>query len=131
MIPKFRVFEKDRKIMCKLEELVFGENGDLQKISYYWEEYGEYLSTSEIGDVILMQYTGLKDKRGNDIYKGDIVKESIGRGEYLFVEVAYADGCFLGKERGYEPEYPISHFLEGEIIGNIYEHSHLLKENTK
>ena len=73
-----------------------------------------------------MQYTGLKDINGTEVYEGDIIAEKVGPDEKdIIVEVVYLDGCFMGKEKEYEPEYPIKDFLDGEVIGNIYENSEL------
>ena len=69
----------------------------------------------------------LKDRNGTKIYEGDIIKEKVAKDEYLLAEVVYKDGCFMGKEPGHEPEYPIADFLRGEVIGNIYETPELLK----
>jgi uncharacterized phage protein (TIGR01671 family) len=81
------------------------------------------------GKYILMQYTGLKDKNGKEIYEGDIVcyvdnivVENIGgyyrtEPEGIFVEVKIPD-IYLFDESLYE---------ELEIIGNIYENPDLIK----
>lgn len=71
----------------------------------------------ELNDFELMQYTGLKDKNGVEIFEGDIVKnhndevtllESL---DWIFYD--YYEGLFM-------PE-------NFEVIGNIYENPELLE----
>lgn len=67
-------------------------------------------------DLELMQYTGLKDKNGVEIYEGDI----LGRAHQV---VYFDDGKFCmmgGEEWGW-----IDTSLE--VIGNIYENPELLE----
>lgn len=82
---------------------------------------------------ILMQYTGLKDKNGKEIYEDDIVKVEGGfmQSDYI-TSVKYIDGAF----------YPLVYVKENynsidkydanlfECIGNIYENPELLGENN-
>ena len=82
----------------------------------------------ETHDHPLMQYTGLTDKNGKEIYEGDILKDTLG---WVF-EVRWDDesGRFLGyhsKPRGdiyicYVGREPAS-----TIIGNIWENPELMK----
>lgn len=77
--------------------------------------------THILPDVILMQYTGLKDKNGTEIYEGDIVKATK---ENIPLIVVFWDD-FTASFNGTKDNY-----LHSEIIGNIYENPELLEPNS-
>ena len=69
-----------------------------------------------------MQFTGLKDKNGKEIYEGDVVRYSANKEEHIS-EVVYIESFFgVEKHTGI-----LSSFYPIEIIGNIYENPELLK----
>lgn len=69
------------------------------------------------GEFVLMEYTGLEDLNGVHIFEGDIIRTSNER--VLAVEIPnvfywLADGAWNSKN-------------DWEVIGNVYQHEHLLK----
>lgn len=118
---KFRAWDKEEKIY-----LYF----DFKSISG-WDDGGVYLDNkinTNISDdkYIFMQYTGLKDKNGKEIYEGDIVNyilRGIGMRK-LEVQYNYAQGFYPMQGTG-----GCAKDGEAEIIGNIYENPELLKNN--
>lgn len=71
-----------------------------------------------------MQYTGLKDKNGKEIYEGDLI------GEIEFVvPVEFHDGSFTVGNSQSAWEWLCARSRKGldtEVIGNIYENPDLL-----
>lgn len=84
--------------------------------------------------VITMQYTGLKDKNGKEIYESDVIKFSSDWDEHEVVVEFYGGGFRFGKELkgelGINDDSCIPDFnCEYEVIGNIYESPELLEVN--
>lgn len=81
----------------------------------------------------LMQYTGLKDRHGKEIYDGDIVSGQIWSWkEPRVFEVKWNDNGyqpFLEQYMTKEGEYHL-YPSTCEVIGNIYEHPELLTKGN-
>lgn len=114
---KFRAWEKDAM------------RYDVQKDwSSHGNSFGHVLQDK---GTVVMQFTGLKDKNGKEIYEGDILQhEPDGNMPHHYI-VVYWDGVMAA----YYVKFQNSNgtdLLEGytkrhKIIGNIYENPELLK----
>lgn len=103
-----------------------GEPTDISKFPHLLKRCYEYgLNPSEW---TYLQYTGLKDKNGKEIYEGDIIKASYYYlGDNYFreniSEVKFGEGSYYLAHFN-APSIDLSNHLE--IIGNIYENPELL-----
>ncbi len=74
----------------------------------------------------LMQYTGLQDKNGKEIYEGDIVRGCLEHGVVVWIQEEARWGIDVGGERKDIPFWEVNH-AHLEVIGNIFENPDLLK----
>lgn len=79
--------------------------------------------------LVLMQYTGLKDKNGKLIYEGDIVFWFKQSGVVEYSNANFAAGYQVSGRIGfwYDCEGQRFPWNEVEVIGNLYENSELLE----
>jgi len=98
----------------------------------WWVETWDELQDKSLQ---IMQFTGLKDKNGKEVYEGDIVTEN----RELIYQVIWCDDKFRlgfrlksinGDGLLYSFEEVFGYGERGEIIGNIYDNPDLLKESN-
>ncbi len=135
---KFRAWDKKSRQLHHTGFFVT-PSGSIKLIEYYWDKKP---------DLILMQYTGIFDKNGREIYEGDIIdwvggdnikhkyEVKFGLWECLETEIVN-HGCGYGwyaDSHGTNKECPVDGFYPGdgktirecEVIGNIHENKELL-----
>ena len=125
MIPKFRAWDKrECEFVPYLRNIVLKHDGTIEGIEYEMPHEG--IVYNDISYFELMQSTGLKDKNGMEIYDKDIVRDSYG--DILLIE--WLDDGFVLTDffsGGYD-HCNIDDSELYEVIGNKYEHPHLLEE---
>lgn len=123
---KFRAWDKENKEILRVQELDFEPTFYGGRMAIRTEQYNDYFNTEEM---LLMQYTGLHDKNGKEIYENDIVeitKECI----YEKGIIMFKNGCFFIKAKEtllalYDCEL---NNYKVKVIGNITDNSELLGE---
>ncbi|MGW7932902.1 YopX family protein, partial [Staphylococcus xylosus] len=116
----YRAWDKEDNIMSVIDEIDFNAGYVLILTGYKGFE-----------DIELMQSTGLKDKHGVEIFEGDIVK-------YDQVPNLFFANYNFEVTRSRTGEWRIDNYRGGsglafcnykvKVIGNKYEHPHLLEE---
>ena len=93
----------------------------------YWDDaYDPALRESVVEGYKLMQFTGLQDKNGKDIYEGDLV----GYGDEDAAPITFEDGSFMWitDRRSGRSAINQDRARRLEVIGNIHENPELLEK---
>ena len=138
---KFRAWDKVSKQMLKIGLM------DLEDMTVYSAKSGDFICSyrrktkysknenfKDVERLVFMQYTGIKDKNGKEIYEGDIFTHNNQK-----FEVIYDGTRFIGVDNDRSGKgyccYVDSCYKDGsssiEVIGNIYENTESLKEGNK
>lgn len=133
---KFRAWDKKRKLLRKVFYIDFENKGLMY---FYNKDTGLY---ANFEDVEIMQSTGYKDKKGIEIFIGDIVKIYVEDREeykvyYALCKVVFDEETLTTKLEIIErfcdflmpPKYLYFKNVEDIVIaGNIYENKELLRK---
>lgn len=126
---KFRCWDKINKHWINAYSLVLSLDGSVQAVRDIKSDEEGVLELYGHHQVEVMQYTGLKDKNGKEIYEGDIINDGDPyHNNSLIVEynVELSGYCPFVCDGSPGDEPASSEF--SKVIGNIYENPELIKE---
>jgi uncharacterized phage protein (TIGR01671 family) len=137
MIPKFRAWDKKRKVM-------YVGVGIFQEASVPRCVFGggiDPLDAVLLDEVELMMSTGLRDRNGKEIWEGDVVYAHLNKTKYVVefgvyennlseVEGNYCHGFYLKNNNGFkesmgQPTECVA------VIGNIHQNPELLTDERR
>lgn len=134
---KFRAWNKLAKCMAIVDML------DFMFDAYRAHRIEGPLSGSgHLTDIVLLQFTGLHDKNGREVYEGDIIKSTTLYNDTQYAQVLWDETMSLSSWDSSETW--MLHFLSGvkctlypfckyrnsdtiEVIGNIYENPEMME----
>ena len=125
---KFRIWNKKNKCFlinrrddigcCDIQNLNVEKIKNILSIEIDWEN-GSFILNNP--DYIFLQYIGIKDINGTEIYVGDIVSwkevDNFGNTVIKYSEVFFDNGAFRIASSYCE----ITNYIDLEVIGNIYQ----------
>ena len=124
MRHKFRAWDKKKKKMYEVRQLpetnvegtpctVWDNDGEELIILEYldWE-----ITKNDLSNLSFMQFTGLKDENGKEIYEGDVVHR---KGDDNTYTIEWVEDF-----AGFNIDWGTAE--DCEVIGNIYQDNHLL-----
>ena len=137
-MPKYRAWISEADTMTNNLKGIDFENETVVLKKFYWEDgfpVEEEVFEVEIGNAIIMQSTGLKDKNGKEIFESDIVQfEDCSEASYfLYINTGIIEWCQGGFHVTNRDSVLMEDLLDGDsldvtIIGNIYENPELLED---
>lgn len=126
MIPKYRAWRKTRKEMGKVVWILFNDDGNVDTILFSGRDFDTKV---QIGEIELMQSTGLFDKNGKEVFVGDIIKCTRGCLHEVYIEKEYGGTYIGGMPAIYLKGIREGYAWTGDevIIGNVYQNPELLE----
>lgn len=123
---KFMAWHKEYKLLKPVCSINWDENCAILDNFYEFGYFGH--CEVSLDEIVLLQYAGIKDKHGVEIYTGFFVKWGL-----RVYEIRFDCGFYMHDLSGINPDYPITKEFENasdefEVIGNIYENKELLKD---
>ena len=124
---KFRAWDKSVEHLYEVQTLIDGGgvigryvlNGEMNYIQLCADE------------VIIEQYTGLKDKNGKEIYEGDIVLNTYYDDNEMYMVLWVNDSVAFGMESLDDMELYKLPLESLEVIGNIHENPELIEKEEE
>ena len=123
---KYRCWDKVNNQMFIVERLYFDKKGNATHVGIDIEALNddETFQVVDIKHVELLEFTGLKDKNGVEVYESDILKND---DEEFAVVYDNEDACFTLQDDNVITNFQVENPAWYEVVGNIYqeEYKHL------
>lgn len=125
---KFRAWHTTARKMAQIDMLDFA-------LDAYRARTLDGISSGSghLADIELMQFTGITDRNGRDIYEGDILEIEGATAKVVFWQRPPAFGLdFYHNEDKWCEDWNLSDDSDRmTIIGNVYEHPNLIGEDAE
>lgn len=129
---KFRVWDKIGNRFFNIDYNYLVAITNCGKIGVLVDDFNfEEFKKDELENIVISEYTGIKDKNDKEIYEGDIIKDKLGRIYKVFWHGSFAGFCYEFKNQLGKKDFKLLHlaYFNIEVIGNIYENSELLRSD--